>query len=175
MSNEEASRRGSASRAGRADGRAGGRGRPPKGASLVEELSCSELARERLRVVLETLSGTMTIEAACAALDVGPSRFHAMRTRFLAEAAELLEPRSPGPAKVPEATESARLEVDRLKREVDDLRLQLMAAHLREELALAMPARKASKSSKPTGSAAAGTAGAGPAMKKKKRRVRRSR
>jgi len=57
--------------------------RPPSGPALAEEVDCSEPARKRLRIVLETIAGACSVEEACTALDVGPSRFHAMRTRFL--------------------------------------------------------------------------------------------
>ena len=146
--------------------RAARRGRPPTGPSLVEGVECSDLARERLRVVLETLAGTMTVDDACAALRVGPSRFHALRARFLEDAAALFEPRAPGPAPRSGADAETGRELDRLRRENGDLRLAAAAARVREELAIAMPQRLR------RGAVATPKK---KMEKKKKRRVRRSR
>lgn len=147
------------------------RGRPPMGPLLADSVDCSDHARERLRVVLATLAGSMTVDEACEALGIGPSRFHALRARFLADAAALFEPRSPGPAPMPEADAEARREIERLRRENAELRLEATAARVREELAIAMPGRAMRRAE--TASVKGTHAGKGTA--KKKRRVRRSR
>lgn len=138
------------------------RGRPPSGPALAEEVECSEAARLRLRVVLETIAGTLSVDDACAALDIGPSRFHAIRTRFLREAAGLLEPRAPGPAPRGAEETAAELELGRLRRENAELRVRMHAMSVREELAAAMRSD--------------GAAGAkAPGRRAKKKRLRRSR
>ena len=59
------------------------RGRPVQGPQLAQQVEASALARQRLEVLLQTLSGARTIPEACAALGVGRSRFHALRNAFL--------------------------------------------------------------------------------------------
>jgi transposase-like protein len=113
------------------------RGRPVQGAELVGASSGSELARHRLRVILQTLSGAATIEQAAAALGVNRSRFHAMRRLFLGQATGLLEPRPRG-RKRREPT-AAELELAELRQQLVQLRLQLKSAQIREEIALVMP------------------------------------
>ena len=114
------------------------RGRPALGAEAVKEGGgASALAAARLRAIMATIAGTMSVDAACADLGVGRSRFHAMRRHFLEQAAGLLEPQAPGPrAPEPSAAETA---VERLQQETARLKLELMASKVREELALAMP------------------------------------
>ena len=71
-------------------------GRKPLGAAHVDHLTGSPLAKERLRWILQTMRGERTVEEACRALSIGPSRFHAMRNRWLQRAVGLLEPRRAG-------------------------------------------------------------------------------
>jgi transposase-like protein len=113
------------------------RGRPAQGAELVDGSAGSELARHRLRVILQTLAGAATIEQAAAALGINRSRFHALRKQFLILATGLLEPRPRG-RKRQEPT-PAELELMRLKQQMVQLKLQLKAAQIREEIALVMP------------------------------------
>lgn len=111
--------------------------RPPSGPDLVEGAEGSPGAKERLRVILETLSGTKPIAEACAELGIGEAAFHKLRTRVIQEAVEGLEPRKPGrkPEERSETEERAR----GLEAEVEKLKLELRAAQIREELALTLP------------------------------------
>jgi len=121
-------------------------GRPPVGADLVDSItSASETARRRLKVVLRTLAGGCTIEGACEELGIGRTRFFALRQRFLVEAAHLLEPRTPGPK--PRVVTDAERRAEALEAHVGDLEIEVMAAQVREELALAVPAVVKSKTS----------------------------
>lgn len=113
------------------------RGRPVKGDQLVEDQSGSYSARQRLRVILQTLAGTLTVEEACAALGVKRSGFHKLRQQFLLRATSLLEPRPRGRRR-PEPSE-ADIELAKLKQEVVQLKLDLKAQQIREEIALVMP------------------------------------
>lgn len=113
------------------------RGRPVKGAAFSEDVPGSEVARLRLKVILQTLAGELSIEQACGVLSVNRSRFHALRRAFLAGAAGLLEPRQPGPARY--APSAEELETRRLRDEVARLKFELCATQVREELALVMP------------------------------------
>jgi len=114
------------------------RGRPPKGSSLVDGLDGSEHARERLRLILDSLAGKVSVEDACRRLDISEARFHEMRNEVLQAALHRLEPgpmgRPPAPA---EAEGSAAVS---LREEVRQLKKALVTSQLREELAIAMPA-----------------------------------
>lgn len=111
-------------------------GRPPKGARLVEALEGSARAKRRLRVILETITGTRTVRAACEELAIGEAAFHKLRARTLQEAVEGLEPR---PLGRPAAEQEETGEVAELEAEIKSLRRELEAARIREELAVALP------------------------------------
>ena len=89
------------------------RGRPHEGAELVEKLDdCSDEARSRLKVIFQTLAGELTVEQACQALGIGRSAFNKLRSQFIENAVELLEPKTPGRKKkilTPEQVENQRL------------------------------------------------------------------
>jgi transposase-like protein len=112
-------------------------GRPPKGPELVEALEGSPEAKERLRVILETVAERKSIAAACAKLGIGEAMFHKLRERALRAAVGGLEPRAPGRPPKEEAAEPGQ--VEELQREVRELKRALQAARVREEIALAMP------------------------------------
>lgn len=116
----------------------GRRGRPPQGPKLVENVEGSDAAKERLRVILETLAGTLSVEHACALLNVGEARFHEMRGEVLQQAVNLLEPKAKGRPPAPPPSEDAQ-EVARLRAQVVDLSIDLRAAQIREEIALISP------------------------------------
>ena len=112
-------------------------GRKTTGPKLAENTAGSPLAKQRLRLILETLSGQTSIPQACEALGIGEAMFHKMRTRFLDEASGLLEPRKPGPQGEEISPEQARIE--KLEKEVRELSISLEASRIRTELALVMP------------------------------------
>lgn len=118
----------------------GRRGRPPKGPELVEHTEGSEAAKERLRIILETLAGTMSVAHACGLLGVGEARFHEMRMAWLQQSVQLMEPRPKGRPPTPEPSEEAR-ELQRLREQVLDLSIDLRAAQIREKIALVAPER----------------------------------
>lgn len=108
------------------------RGRPPAGADLVDGLaSGSPEARRRLKAILRTLSGELTIDAACAETGLSRSRFCEIRRDFLEDSATLLEPGVPGP-KPQERDE----EIEQLRRDLERAEESRMVAELREELLL---------------------------------------
>jgi len=104
---------------------------------LVDGTDGSHGAKARLKVILETIAGTVTIGDACASLGIGEAAFHKLRTRFLQDAVTGLEPRPVGrrPQKNPEERERVQALMD----EVQALRRDLNASLVREELAVAMP------------------------------------
>lgn len=111
------------------------RGRPVQGPELVKD--GSEQAQQRLKVVLATLGGSMTIEQACSTLGIGRSAFHKLRSRFLARAPDLLEPRPRGRRR--HVPGEADRRIAQLQREIVQLKLDLKAQQIREEIALVMP------------------------------------
>jgi hypothetical protein len=114
------------------------RGRPPQGPKLVESLDGSGEAKRRLQLMLETVSGNKTVAEACQELGISESRFHEVRNELLQQAVALLEPkpkgRRPAPAPSAEAQQLAHL-----RAEVQDLKIDLRASQIREEIALVMP------------------------------------
>jgi hypothetical protein len=115
-------------------------GRKPLELAHVDALDGSERAKQRLRVLLETLHGEFSVAEACQRLGVHESYFHELRHRWLQEALWLLEPQPVGrPRKSPseESAKAAHLARDnaRLAAEAESLREALRAAAVREEIA----------------------------------------
>lgn len=113
------------------------RGRKPKGSALVDDLEASAHAKERLKAVLDALSGRLTVEEACRRLDLSTARFHEMRKEVLSGALASLEPAPSG--RPPKVTAADAAEVAALREEICHLRTELQASRLREEMAIAMP------------------------------------
>jgi hypothetical protein len=100
------------------------------------QLEGSELARARLGAMLEVLAGRRALAQACAQLGLRERRFRDLRLRALQAALASLEPRPAGrPARAPAAGEGE----EALRATIRDLRLDLRAAQVREEIALALP------------------------------------
>jgi transposase-like protein len=109
-----------------------GRGRPPKGLTHIDSITPDPESRKRLKAVLATLLGQMTVAEACRELSLSESRFHEIRRRALAGMVEGLEPRPPGRPPAPVEDE----EVSSLKQQVEHLREELQISRLRTEIAL---------------------------------------
>ena len=111
------------------------RGRPLVGVNLVERLDGSRVQRRQLRILLGTMTGTVTIAQACAELGLGRSRLHQLRWRVLEGGLAALEPQPRGrpPRPMPSA------DVAQLQARIDELELALQTMQLRSEIALAMP------------------------------------
>jgi len=112
------------------------RGRRPAGPEIVEQLHGSAQARQRLRVVLETLAGRLRLQDACQQLGIGPVRFHTLRQAVLEAALAALEPRPVG--RPPRDDDAAALAGP-----VEDMAAALEASRLREEVALILTPRHA--------------------------------
>ena|SRR5206468_1072574 len=113
-----------------------GLGRPPIGAGHVDGLEGPEETKERLKVIVETLTGNLTVEAASERLGVSPSRFHELRRQALEGALAGL---APGRAGRPPKGEEPIPREQELAKQVADLKVELQMAYTRTELALAMP------------------------------------
>jgi len=113
-------------------------GRKPLGPQLVERLEGSQRAKRRLQVILETLAGTRSIIEACEKLGICESMFHRLRAEVLQTALDRLEPRPLGRPR--RAISAETQQVDVLEQEVEELRTELQASQVREELAQILPA-----------------------------------
>jgi hypothetical protein len=103
----------------------------------VDGLSGTREAKQRLRVILDTLTGECSVTEACERLEVSESRFHQLRKEALEGALKGLAPRPSGrPAAEPPELES---KVAELESEVRELRMDLQASRVRTEIALVMP------------------------------------
>jgi transposase-like protein len=104
---------------------------------LVRSRQGSARAKERLELILETLGGRRTIAEACQALGLSEAQFHRVRERALEGALEALEPRPVGRPRQAVTPEGERIR--ELEAELREIQVELMAAEIREELALVMP------------------------------------
>ena len=107
------------------------------GPKLVQHLDGSARARERLEVILETVSGKLTISEACDRLGIEEAMFYRLRTQALGAALSRLEPRPAGRPPRTDSPESER--IAELERALEDKELELKAADVRAEVAQAMP------------------------------------
>jgi hypothetical protein len=112
-------------------------GRKPVGPALAERVSGSQPARQRLKVLLETITGEKSMDAACRALGIHKTQLFKLRTRVLEAAAAALEPAPMGRPPHTAGPEAAR--IAELEAQVRDLKVELEASRLRVELAQALP------------------------------------
>jgi hypothetical protein len=113
------------------------RGRRPEWERVVQRLEGSEAAKARLQALLATLAGRQTVAQACARLGLSEARWYALRQRVLQAALAALEPQAAG--RPGRGREELDARVRLLEAELRDLRLDLQAARVREEIALVMP------------------------------------
>ena len=112
-------------------------GRKPDGPQIVERLEGSPSAKQRLEVILETITGQLTIPEACARLGICESRFHDLRNRTLQATLNTLEPRRPG--RPPKRTSPEQGEIDALKAELDRAYKELAVSDVQVSLARIHP------------------------------------
>ena len=72
------------------------RGRRPTGPELVDRLAGSEQARERVKVVLQTMTGELRVQEACERLQISEQRFDELRLEAIQAAVASLEPKPTG-------------------------------------------------------------------------------
>jgi transposase len=112
-------------------------GRPPKKANLVDDFDADPITKERLKVLLQTIAGEISVADAARKLGISPARFFELRATMLQAALDSLQPKPVGrPA---QKTEPESQRVQDLEQQNLDLRVHLAAAQLREEIALTMP------------------------------------
>jgi hypothetical protein len=115
-------------------------GRKPKGEKHVDDLEGSRFSKHRLAVLLSTLSGERTVQAACDELGIGASRLHVLRKRMLSSALSGIETRAAGRPSRSEPEGDA--EKAALRAENARLERELELSRVREELALTQPGRR---------------------------------
>ncbi len=112
------------------------RGRPPDGVGHVDRLEGPDELKRRLRVLLETIVGSRSVAQACEELHVSESRLHELRREALVGALGALMPK---PAGRPATAGTTTAREKELEARIDELEVDLQAALVRTELALAMP------------------------------------
>src|SRR5256885_14207141 len=111
------------------------RGRYPAGPESVEQLEGSDKAKERVRVTLETIQGTLRVQQACDLLGISEQRHRQLRAQMLQAAVASVEDQPSGrPARAPESAEGVAL-----RQQVVQLQRELQAARGDEEVAPALP------------------------------------
>ena len=120
--------------------------RPPEGVGHVDRLDGPEELKRRLRVLLETIVGGVSVAEACEQLGVSESRLHELRRQALVGALGALMPK---PAGRPSTTETTTTREKDLEARIEELEVDLQAALVRTELALAMPELFRSKKNRP--------------------------
>ena len=129
------------------------RGRKPNVADAVHHVQGTADAKARLKAILETLAGKQTVAQACGSLRIAERRFYKLRKRFLQAALLWFEPRGPGrPPRVTQTETASKRRVVELEAALRNLRVDVNAARIREEIALALPhllrrSRRAKKAS----------------------------
>jgi len=113
------------------------RGRPALGPSIVEHFDADPTTKQRLRVLLQTLAGELSVPQACEQLAISQARFFELRNSMLQAAITSIEPKPAGRPAHP--VEPANLRIQQLEQLNLDLRVHLAAAQLRQEIALTMP------------------------------------
>ncbi|CAG0952374.1 hypothetical protein PLCT2_00270 [Planctomycetaceae bacterium] len=113
------------------------RGRPPQQSALVDALSGPEEDKRRLRVILATITGELSIPQACIQLDGSESRLFDLRKQALEAALQGIKPGKPGrPSKEQSAEEQ---QIQELKQKAKDLEYQLYTRQVRDELLASLP------------------------------------
>jgi hypothetical protein len=111
-------------------------GRPTEGLEHIDRTHGSFEAKHRLKSIVLTLSGDLTVVEACERLGIGSSRFHLIRHGALQAAVEQLEAHPAGRPQASEHTSSREV------RELEErlIRSESEARHerARAEIALAL-------------------------------------
>lgn len=115
------------------------RGRPPKKSALVDAIAGPDETRERLRVILATVSGELTIPQACEKLKIGETRFYDLRAQALEAAFKGILPGVPGRPSKEETPEQQKLR--EMQEKLDTMELELKTAKIKAELAQGLAAQ----------------------------------
>jgi hypothetical protein len=100
-------------------------------------LAGSDTAKQRARVILETIAGTRRLKEACELLGISEQRFHQLREEMMAAAVKALEPGQPG--RRPQTLTPAEEQVVALEQQLAEQEIELRTAKARAEIAMIMP------------------------------------
>lgn len=112
-------------------------GRKPLGPALVEYLDGSEQAKARLKLILATNAGQISVVDAARELGISEAMFYQLRSRVLQVSLEDLEPKPAG--RPPQVASADATQIAELTARVADLERELAAQAVRLELAQALP------------------------------------
>lgn len=113
------------------------RGRRPVGPEYADKVQGSNTAKERVKVILETMAGRCRLKEACERLGISEQRFHQLREEMMAAAVKALEPGQAGrPA---QTLTPAEEQVVVLEEKLAVQEVELRAAKARAEIAVIMP------------------------------------
>jgi hypothetical protein len=113
------------------------RGRRPVGPEYADKLEGSNIAKERVKVILETMAGKCRLKEACERLGISEQRFHQLREEMMAAMIKALEPGHAGrPARTLTSVEE---QVVALEQKLADQEVELRTAKARAEIAVIMP------------------------------------
>ena len=112
------------------------RGRYPAGPEYIDKLTGSPESKDRLKAILDTLSGVARLQEACDELGLRYTRFHQLRETALQAALSALEPRPPGRPSRPTSYETELIRL--LQQRVTELEQALHVAEVGEEIALVL-------------------------------------
>ena len=107
-------------------------GRKPMGPQLVHHLDGSELAKERLEIILESIAEKRTIEDACEHLGISEAMFFRLRMQVLQAGLARLEPRPAGRPSQSHSPEEER--IAKLEEELREKQSELKAAEVMPQL-----------------------------------------
>lgn len=113
------------------------RGRLPSGPDFIDRVPGSELAKNRARVLLQTIAGTCRVQEACACLGISEPRFDQLRIHGVAQLVQSMEPRPAG--RPPRLTSPVEEQIRELQHKVAALEMQVKIAQTRAEIALVLP------------------------------------
>ena len=120
-------------------------GRPVVGPALIDRLDGSDRAKLIVRTLLETITGTRTIDSAAEVLGCNGAYVHALRERLLTATIAAAEPRAHGPAPKPTPDAATVDALAAANARACDAEVALEMERCRVELALVLGPRLGAK------------------------------
>lgn len=114
-------------------------GRPNKGVTHVDNCDGSELSKERAKMVLQTITGELSVSEAMEKLGIQRPYFAELRLRALQGAVDALEPGRPG--RKPNHEAHTDQQVTEMEAKIAALERELLLQRTRAEVAEILPGR----------------------------------
>lgn len=115
-------------------------GRPNKGVSHVDNCDGSKQSKQRAKIVMQTITGELSVNEALDDLGIQRAHFAKLRLRALQGAVDALEPGRPG--RKPKRDAETDQRVAQLASRVAQLERELQLERARADLAPILPGRK---------------------------------